>query len=55
MATLPNVLIIDSDREAVWELTRLLELERLARVRATATCVAGSVECLALTGEGAVD
>jgi DNA-binding LytR/AlgR family response regulator len=55
MTTLPNVLIIDSDREAAEELTRVLQTEGIARVRATASTVAGAVECLALTGEGAVD
>ena len=52
---MPNVLIIDSDREAAEELTRLIQTERLARVRATASTVAGAVECLALTGGSRVD
>jgi DNA-binding LytR/AlgR family response regulator len=55
MTTLPNVLIIDTDREAAEELTRLLQAEGLARVRAMASTVAGAVECLALTGEGRID
>ena len=55
MTTLPNVLIIDNDREAAEELIRLLQTEGLARVRATASTVTGAVECLALTGENQVD
>jgi DNA-binding LytR/AlgR family response regulator len=55
MTTLPNVLIIDSDREAAEELTRLLQTEGLARVWATASTVAGAVECLDVIGAGAVD
>jgi hypothetical protein len=55
MASLSNVLIIDSDLAASQELTRILQTEGLARVRVTASTVTGAVECLTLTGEDVVD
>lgn len=55
MTTLPTVLIIDNDREASAELTRLLHEGRLAKVVATASCVAAAVGGLFLRGQPAVD
>ena len=55
MTTLPAVLIIDNDREAAAELTRLLDKGGLARVVATASSVATAVGGLLLREEPTID
>jgi DNA-binding LytR/AlgR family response regulator len=55
MTSLPTVLIIDNDREAAAELTRLLDVEGLARVVATASSVAAATGGLYLRGEPSID
>jgi DNA-binding LytR/AlgR family response regulator len=55
MTTLPTVLIIDHDREAAAELTRLLESEGITRVVATASSVATATEGLYLRGRPSID
>lgn len=55
MTSLPTVLIIDNDREAAAELTRLLDGEGLARVVATASSVAAAMGGLYLRGEPSID
>jgi DNA-binding LytR/AlgR family response regulator len=55
MSTLPSVLIIDHDREAAAELTRLLDTEGLARAVATASSVAAATEGLYLRGRPSID
>jgi DNA-binding LytR/AlgR family response regulator len=55
MTPSPTCLVIDHDREAAAELTRLLETEGLARVVATASSVAAATEGLYLRGGPPID